>query len=74
MRVTIDHRMCIGAGLCIAEAPTAFALEDTPDGPRAVLQTDDADTDRLMAAAKACPTLAIALEDEAGTQVFPPTR
>ena len=72
MRVTIDHRMCIGAGLCLAEAPEAFTLEDTPEGPRAVLRINDADAKRLMAAAVACPTLAIALEDEAGQVVFPP--
>ncbi len=65
MRVSIDWRVCVGAGCCAAAAPGSFALVASAEGPRAILLRPAAEA-VLRAAAAACPTLAICLEDEAG--------
>lgn len=65
MRVSIDWRVCVGAGCCAAAAPGAFGLAESAEGPRAILLRPAGD-EALRAAAAACPTLAICLEDEAG--------
>jgi ferredoxin len=79
MRLLIDLELCIGAGLCVAASPERFALVETEWGPRAELQTPvaseglDADSEAsLLAAARACPTLAIRISDDEGHRVYPP--
>jgi len=70
MRVAIDWDLCIGSGLCEATAGGAFALVAVEDGWRAVLADATADDAALLAAARACPTMAIRLwEGERG--VYP---
>ncbi len=65
MRVSIDWQVCVGAGCCAAALPGTFTLVESAQGPRAILLRPAADDD-LRAAAAACPTLAICLEDESG--------
>ncbi|WP_170323741.1 ferredoxin [Cryptosporangium phraense] len=63
MRITADRDKCIGLGLCEAEAPGYFAVDD--DG-LVVLLADDVDAghaDAVRAAVAACPTLALRLAD-----------
>lgn len=66
MRVAVDWNLCLGSGLCVAAGGRAFALVETADGPRAVLADPTVDDAALLAAARACPTLAIVLSDAAG--------
>lgn len=63
---TIDAGACAAHGDCVDVAPTVFALTgEVAD----VIGT--ADDDLLMAAAEACPSVAIILTDDTGTQVYP---
>ena len=71
MRVTIDHRLCVGSGACVDAAPGVFALVPAHGGLRAVLVAPADRDDLLAAAAHACPTLAITLQDEDGTVRYP---
>jgi len=74
MLVSIDWHACAGSGACVATAPTAFALVPFGDGLRAVLVAPAADDDLLLAAAHACPTLAISVRGDDGTTVYPIAR
>lgn len=63
---TIDAGACAAHGDCVEVAPTVFAL--TGDVADVIGTGPD---DLLMAAAEACPSVAIILTDESGTQVYP---
>lgn len=81
----VDRDLCIGAASCIVIYPEVFALDD--ENKAVILQKGDVrtsektdvdllevsavDDDTLLLAAQSCPTLAIFLYDEQGTQVFP---
>jgi ferredoxin len=69
LRVVVDREVCIGAGDCVAAAPTVFRL----DGGNRVFLLDPRSTDAqtLWRAAGRCPTDAIILEDAAGEQLYP---
>lgn len=74
MLVSIDWQACTGSGACVAAAPSAFALVPCGEGLRAILVAPPEDDDRLLAAAHACPTLAISLADDDGTARYPLAR
>ena len=62
----IDEDACAAHGDCVDFAPTALALEDT------AVVVGHAPYEQLLAAAQACPAVAITLVDDAtGEQVFP---
>ncbi|HVF78006.1 MAG TPA: ferredoxin [Solirubrobacteraceae bacterium] len=62
----IDEHACAAHGDCLDFAPTAFALDDT------AVVVGSAPYEQLLAAAQACPAVAITLiEGETGRQVFP---
>jgi ferredoxin len=63
---TIDADACAAHGDCVEVAPTIFAL--TGDVAEVIGGGTD---DLLLAAAEACPSVAIVLTDDTGTQVFP---
>ena len=67
--MVVDREACIGAGDCVATAPTVFRL----DGGNRVFLLDprSADAKTLWRAAGRCPTDAIILEDAAGEQLYP---
>jgi ferredoxin len=69
-KVAIDRKACIGAATCIVIAPDAFELdkENVAVVKTSALNVDD---DTLLMAAQSCPTGAIILFDETGTQLFP---
>jgi ferredoxin len=75
-RIEIKRELCIGAGPCLALAPETFELDDeniavliNPKGlPAGEAGNSDID---ILAAAKACPTLAIYIYDDAGNQLWP---
>ena len=65
-RIEIDESACSAHGDCVAIAPQIFALEDT-----AVVIGDGPD-ELILAAAEACPALAITVIDaDTGATVFP---
>jgi ferredoxin len=62
MRIVVDHDRCTGLGMCEAEAPELFQVQD--DGSLTVL--DDTPTSEQLveaarAACEACPTEALSL-------------
>ncbi|MDB4940170.1 MAG: hypothetical protein JWO40_595 [Candidatus Doudnabacteria bacterium] len=81
----VDRELCIGAASCVAVYPEVFQMDD--ENKAVILQKGDlktsektdvdllevsaVDDDTLMLAAQSCPTLAIYLYDEAGTQMYP---
>ena len=63
---TIDERACSAHGDCAAIAPTVFAVDET-----AVVIGPGTDAE-ILAAAEACPALAITVTDAAtGEMIFP---
>jgi class 3 adenylate cyclase len=65
VRARVDRHKCVGAGNCITLAPTAFDWLAGDYGKTEVVGPDTVDEDVLRAAAFACPTAAIVLEDVA---------
>lgn len=74
MLVSIDWHACVGSGACLAAAPGAFALVPYGAELRAILIAPADRDDRLLAAARACPTLAITVTDDDGTVRYPLAR
>jgi ferredoxin len=83
--LAIDRDQCIGAASCVAVYPEVFEIDDEAkavlklrDGDVTSERTEitaldvtSVDDDTLLLAAQSCPTAAIYLYDENGTQVFP---
>lgn len=69
MRARVDRDLCIGAGNCVAIAPSVFQLDQ--EGKAIVLDPYSVDEDTLMDAAESCPAIAIIVEDEEGRQLYP---
>lgn len=63
MRVIIDRRRCIGAGTCLALAPSAFQWRKGDFLKPELVDATSVDEDTLREVAAACPTQAIVLED-----------
>jgi ferredoxin len=63
VRVIVDRRRCIGAGICIALAPAAFQWRKGDFLKPELLDVTSVDEDTLREVAAACPTQAIVLED-----------
>lgn len=62
----IDEYACAAHGDCVELTPEAFGLEDV------AVVVGSASFERLLAAAQACPSVAISLVDDAtGEQLFP---
>ena len=62
LRVHIDKDMCVSAGKCVADAPSAFGYDDDELGtvlPGAAELTEE----RLIRLARQCPGRAIILID-----------
>ena len=69
MKVKVDRDLCIGAGNCVAAAPTVFKLDKADKA--VLLEPESADEDTLMNAAESCPVNAIIIEDDEGNQLYP---
>jgi ferredoxin len=63
VRVIIDRRRCIGAGTCIALAPSAFQWRKGDFLKPELADPSTVGEDTLREVATACPTQAIILED-----------
>jgi len=70
MKIIIDRDKCRGHNNCVSIAPNVFDLDDTF---KAIVLDPKGDSDEeILKAAKLCPKLAIALEDEnSGARLFP---
>lgn len=70
MKVTVDRTKCDGYGKCVQASPKVFKLD-----AKMIAEVIDAkaDTDeKILLAAKICPTKAISLEEEGtGKRIFP---
>lgn len=85
MKVTIkiDPSLCIGSGSCVIADPEHFDLnkqgksevkesKDKPiRGQELTIEVDELKKEKILSAAKICPTQAIAILDETGKQIFP---
>ena len=70
MRISIDRDKCRGHNNCISIAPNVFDLDD--EFKAVVVDPKGDSEDDILKAAKMCPTLAIAIEDEnTGARIFP---
>lgn len=66
LHVQIDGDACLAHGDCAVVAPDVFVVDDVAK------VIADAPDDVLLAAAQACPSVAIVLTDaETGEQVYP---
>ncbi len=67
--VRIDRSLCVGFGDCVAEAPTAFELDD--DNLVVFTQPDAAEIQSLLAACEACPVDALSVVDTSRQTICP---
>ncbi len=65
----VDRDLCVGAGNCVAYAPTVFALDE--ENKAVVLTPSSVDDETLLEAAESCPENAIIVEDDEGNQLYP---
>ena len=70
MKVTVDRPKCEGYGKCVEAAPKVFKLDEKFIS---VVIDPKGDSDqKILLAAKICPTKAIILEEEeSGKRIFP---
>ncbi|OGQ78804.1 MAG: hypothetical protein A3F90_15210 [Deltaproteobacteria bacterium RIFCSPLOWO2_12_FULL_60_19] len=70
MKITVDRAKCEGYGKCMQAAPKVFKLDEKFIS---VVLDATGDTDqKILLAAKLCPTKAILLdEEESGKRIFP---
>ena len=86
LKIVVDPDLCIGAASCVTVAPESFVLNtdnkaevldkgQAPDGPQyeRIVEVSEAEKDNIIMAAQSCPTLAITVFDENGTQLYPTT-
>ncbi len=84
LTIKVDPDLCIGAASCVTIDPSTFVLNEENkawvldhgqelNGPtyERVIEVTEAEKETVLLAAQSCPTLAIFIFDEAGTQLFP---
>ena len=70
MKITVDRTKCEGYGKCIQATPKVFKL-DAKMIAEVIDPKGDTD-DKILLAAKICPTKAISLdEEETGKKIYP---
>jgi ferredoxin len=67
LEIEIDRDVCIGSGNCVYEAPGAFALDD--DTIAFVADASAAPDEKIIAAARKCPTHAITVRRDNGSSL-----
>ena len=84
LTIKVDPDLCIGAASCVTIAPSTFILNaenkaevldhgsdaGSPSYER-MIEVTDAEQEEILLGAQSCPTLAIFIFDENGTQLFP---
>ena len=84
IKIVVDPDMCIGAASCVTCDPSHFEMNDenkayvidqatltAPKSYERTVEITKEQYDTLLLAAQSCPTLAVALFDEKGEQLFP---
>ena len=69
--ISIDLQRCIGQGTCAALAGKTFR-HDLEENLAEVIDPGGDPDERILQAARACPTQAIYLDTRDGTPVWPP--
>ncbi len=64
MRIVVDHHRCTGNGVCVAEAPDLFDINDEGQVQILVEQLEKSRLEDAQRAAYGCPNYALAVEDE----------
>lgn len=59
LEIEIDRDVCMGSGNCVYEAPGVFDLDDA--GGSFVVDANASAEEKILAAARNCPTRAITL-------------
>jgi ferredoxin len=63
MKVILDQLRCDAHGVCVTACPEVFALEDTDDIVRVLIEEpDESLRDKLKKAVQGCPKAAITIE------------
>ena len=71
MRITVDRTKCEGHAKCVQAAPKVFRLDAKMIAE--VIDPKGENDEKILLAAKICPTKAIFLEEEGtGKKLFPP--
>jgi ferredoxin len=70
MKITVDRTKCEGYAKCVQAAPKVFQLDKTMIAEVTDPQGDSAD--KILLAARICPTKAIIVHDDANKKLFPP--
>ncbi len=84
IRVLVDEDLCIGAASCVTIAPETFQMNEEnkawvldhgtePGGSKYErwMEVTEDEKENIILAAQSCPTLAIFIFEEDGTQIFP---
>ncbi len=84
IRVLVDEDLCIGAASCVTIAPETFQLNEenkawvldhgTEEGGHSYerwMEVTDDEKENILLGAQSCPTLAVFIFEEDGTQIFP---
>ncbi|MFH1111614.1 MAG: ferredoxin [Patescibacteria group bacterium] len=82
MKVKVDRDLCISAASCIALLPEVFELDEegkavikNKDGAKTSDWTDysklSVDAQKILEAARSCPTNAVIIEGDNGKQIYP---
>lgn len=68
--VSINRKLCIGAGSCVAVAPQAFTLDHEAKAIFLPGASDEGEQ-TILDAARACPVSAIMVKNLSGKKIFP---
>ncbi len=68
-RLEVKRDLCIGAQTCVALAGDVFEMDK--ENKAIIKKPKGNDDETILMAARSCPTLAILVFDEKGTQIFP---
>jgi len=70
MKITVDRTKCEGYAKCIQATPKVFKLDKTMIAE--VIDSKGDSDEKILLAAKICPTKAISLEEEGtGKKIYP---
>jgi ferredoxin len=70
MKITVDRTKCEGYAKCIQATPKVFKLDKTMIAE--VIDPKGDNDEKILLAAKICPTKAISLDDEdTGKKIYP---
>jgi ferredoxin len=73
LKTTVNKARCIASGDCVETAPAVFRFD--ADGKSEVHNETGASDNVILAAARGCPAKAIiVVDEETGTQLFPPPK